>query len=77
MCAISPIFAQLQDIPQAIEGDYKKYKKAVVAAQQEADKEMIDDEARSSDEEVGKEWWADMSHSHVSHASSSVEVVPV
>lgn len=72
MCALSPIFAQLQDIPQVSESDYKKYRKAVVATQKEADKEILEaaaivpDDASSDGEEVGKEWWADMSQSHVS-----------
>lgn len=72
MCALSPIFAQLQDIPRASESDYKKYRKAVVATQKEADKEILDaaalceDGAATNEEEVGKEWWADMSQSHVS-----------
>ena len=71
MCALSPIYAQLQDIPQALEADYKKYKKASMAARDEADKEMLQPSGLKQDgcpppeDEVGKEWWADMPQSHV------------
>ena len=71
MCALSPIFVQLQDIPQALQADYKKYKKAASTAQKEADKEMSEP-CQSPEEEVGKEWWADMSQSHVRLSSRQI-----
>lgn len=71
------MYAHLKDIPSAASANYRKYGKAAQAAKAEADKLIdglespgLDDSMTGSavSDEVGKEWWADMSVSHVSES---------
>jgi hypothetical protein len=51
---------------------YKKYRNAVAATKKQADKDILEaassaqNGTESAEEEVGKEWWADMSQQNVS-----------
>jgi hypothetical protein len=72
-CAVSPVFEQLTDIPQHLAPAYRKYRKLAVSAKRKADEEIAASTAGSGQtaaaqelSDVGKEWWSDLGHTHVS-----------
>jgi hypothetical protein len=72
LCAVSPVFDQLV-IPQALLSAYRKYRKLALAAKTKADQEIAaaatepgwNAEANELSD-IGKEWWSDIGHTHVS-----------